>query len=71
LSTFFNIEVLKHGNQRKQDRILWALQGRAEKGRISLLRGDWNKKFLQQASDFPSTLSHDGSKCKGKRWEPP
>jgi hypothetical protein len=59
LSTFFNVEVLRHGNQRKEDRILWAIQGRAEKGRISLLRGDWNRTFLQQASDFPSTLSHD------------
>jgi len=59
LGVFFNVEPLTHGNQKKTDRITWALQGRAEKGRISLLRGAWNKTFLQQASDFPSVLSHD------------
>jgi predicted phage terminase large subunit-like protein len=59
LGTFFNVEVLTHGNQRKLDRITWSLQGRAEKGRISLVRGAWNRQFLQQAVDFPSPLSHD------------
>jgi hypothetical protein len=59
LGTHFNVEVLTHGNQRKIDRLTWALQGRAEKGRIQLLRGKWNKTFLQQAVDFPSPLSHD------------
>jgi phage terminase large subunit-like protein len=59
LKTYFNIEPLTHGNQRKTDRIAWALQGRAEKGRIQLKRGDWNRVFLQQAVDFPSHLSHD------------
>ena len=59
LGTYFLVEDLTHGNQRKTDRIAWALQGRAEKGRISLLRGEWNKDFLQQAQDFPSQLAHD------------
>jgi len=59
IGTFFEVTPLSHGNQKKQDRIAWALQGRAEKGRIQLMRGDWNKKFLEQASDFPSPLSHD------------
>lgn len=59
LSTFFRIEDLSHGNQQKTDRIAWALQGRAEKGRISLLRGEWNSTFLAQAQDFPSKLAHD------------
>lgn len=59
LGTYFAVEELTHGNQRKTDRIAWALQGRAEKGRIQLLRGDWNEAFLEQASDFPSPLSHD------------
>jgi hypothetical protein len=61
---YFNVEELKHGNQRKEDRIEWALQGRADKGRISLLsdrdRGEgekWNKMFVQQACDFPSLLA--------------
>jgi hypothetical protein len=59
LNTYFTVAPLTHGNQRKQDRIAWALQGRAEKGRISYSPGDWNKQFLDQCVDFPSPLSHD------------
>lgn len=59
LGTYFTVEPLTHGNKNKTDRITWALQGRAEKGRITLERGGWNKDFLQQAADFPSPLSHD------------
>jgi predicted phage terminase large subunit-like protein len=59
LGTFFMVTDLTHGNQHKTDRIAWALQGRAEKGRVSLLRGEWNREFLSQAQDFPSKLAHD------------
>lgn len=59
LKTYFTVEPLTHGNQKKIDRITWSLQGRAEKGRIQLLRGPWNRHFIQQAVDFPSPLSHD------------
>lgn len=63
LNTFFNVEPLSHGNQLKAARISWALQGRAEKGRIQLLRGKdevkWIPEFLQQCSDFPNQLAHD------------
>jgi predicted phage terminase large subunit-like protein len=59
LGVFFNVEPLTHGNQKKADRIAWSLQGRAEKGRIQLLRGNWNRQFLEQAADFPSPQSHD------------
>ena len=59
LKTYFLVEELTHGNQQKTDRIVWALQGRAEKGRIQLLQGEWNKTFLEQAEDFPSKLAHD------------
>jgi predicted phage terminase large subunit-like protein len=63
LSTYFNVEDLTHGNQNKTNRIAWALQGRAEKGRIQLLNGpygaEWIPDFLSQVSDFPSQLSHD------------
>lgn len=59
LNTYFLVEELSHGNQKKTDRIAWALQGRAEKGRIQLLEGDWNRAFLEQAEDFPSQLAHD------------
>jgi hypothetical protein len=59
LNTYFTVTPLSHGNQRKEDRIQWALQGRAEKGRLTLHKGEWNKEFLEQASDFPSVLAHD------------
>jgi hypothetical protein len=63
LGTFFNIEDLTHGNQKKTDRIAWALQGRSEKGRVQLLKGkDWQQwipHFLQQCADFPNQLAHD------------
>lgn len=67
LGTYFEVVPLTHGNQKKTDRIAWALQGRAEKGRITYAsdsdkRRDedkWNKLFLDQCVDFPSPLSHD------------
>jgi len=52
-------EPLKHGNQRKADRIQWALQGRAERRQIRLMQGTWNDHFLDQAADFPDPLAHD------------
>lgn len=55
----FRIELLTHGNQKKQDRILWALQGRFEHGKIKIKRGDWNIEFVDEASAFPSQLVHD------------
>ncbi len=59
LGTHFIVEELTHGNQKKTDRITWALQGRAEKGRITLEDGKWNQKFIEQAISFPSRLTHD------------
>ena len=56
---WFEIKPLTHGNQRKYDRIQWALQGRAQKGSIYLLKGDWNEKFLDQVVSFPSRYVHD------------
>ena len=55
----FRVELLTHGNQKKEDRIAWALAGRFENGLISLKRGDWNERFIDEASNFPSTLVHD------------
>jgi phage terminase large subunit-like protein len=52
-------EPLKHNNQRKADRILWALQGRSQRHKISLVKGDWNSYLLDQIADFPDPLSHD------------
>ena len=55
----FRIELLTHGNQRKEDRILWSLQGRFEHKKIKLKKGDWNPAFVDEASAFPSKLVHD------------
>ena len=55
----FRIELLSHGNQKKQDRILWALQGRFEHKTIRLKRADWNTTFVDEAASFPSQLVHD------------
>lgn len=59
LGVYFEVFPLTHGNQRKTDRIAWALQGRAEKGRITLSPGEWTKHFIDQACDFPSPIAHD------------
>lgn len=50
---------LTHGNTKKVDRIAWALQGRAQRGDIHLMEGDWNQWFLDQVADFPDPLAHD------------
>jgi hypothetical protein len=56
---WFEIKPLTHGNQRKYDRVQWALQGRAQKGEIYLLKGDWNSELVDQAVSFPSKYVHD------------
>jgi len=56
---WFEIKPLTHGNKNKFDRVQWALQGRAQKGRIKLLKGDWNRPFIDQAVSFPSKYVHD------------
>jgi predicted phage terminase large subunit-like protein len=55
----FRVELLSHNNQRKEDRIAWALAGRFENGMISLRKADWNVRFVDEASNFPSKLVHD------------
>jgi len=56
---FFRVEELTHGNKKKTDRIVWALQGRFEHGQIQLAEGDWNTEFLDQLFQFPNPLVHD------------
>jgi len=67
---YVTVEPLTHGGTKKLDRIVHALQGRAQRGRIMLLddacrvskaRKDepWVQHFLDQAADFPDPLSHD------------
>ena len=56
---FFRIEELTHGNKKKTDRIVAALQGRFEHKRIVIEEGDWNIEFLDQLFQFPNPLVHD------------
>jgi phage terminase large subunit-like protein len=56
---WFEAVPLTHGNQKKYDRIQWALQGRLKRGLITLKKADWNVHLIEQAVDFPSRLSHD------------
>lgn len=56
---FFRVQELTHGNKKKTDRIMWALQGRFENGIISLNQGEWNSRFLDQLFQFPDPLTHD------------
>lgn len=58
-SRYFRVEELTHGNQKKIDRVVWALQGRFENGQIRLNKGDWNSEFLDQLFQFPNHLVHD------------
>lgn len=59
LSIYPRIEGLTHGGKKKTERITWALQGRFQNGRITLKKGDWNKKFTDQLLDFPNPMAHD------------
>jgi predicted phage terminase large subunit-like protein len=56
---YFRIDDVTHGNQKKTDRIVWALQGRFEHGKVTLNQGDWNNEFIDQLVNFPNHLLHD------------
>jgi predicted phage terminase large subunit-like protein len=56
---YFRIEELTHGNKKKTDRIVAALQGRFEHGAIKLNTGDWNLEFLDELFQFPNKQVHD------------
>ena len=55
----FRIEPLSHGNQKKEDRIAWSLEGRFANGLIQLKKAEWNARFVDEAANFPSSLVHD------------
>ena len=56
---FFRVEELTHGNKKKTDRIVAALQGRFEHGAITINKGDWNVEFLDELFQFPNPQVHD------------
>lgn len=57
--SWINLTDVTHGGKRKQDRIVWSLQGRFEHGKIKFRKAEWNHHFISQMLDFPSPLSHD------------
>jgi len=59
MNIYPDIVELRHGGQRKIDRIVWSLQGRFQHGRIKFVKGDWNKDLIDQLLDFPDPLTHD------------
>ncbi len=60
LNVYPRIEEVTHGGQKKTERILWALQGRFQNGRIVMKKDQsWNKKLTDQLLDFPNPLAHD------------
>lgn len=56
---YFRIDDVTHGNQKKTDRIVWALQGRFENGQVRLNYGEWNNEFIDQLVNFPNSQLHD------------
>ena len=56
---YFHVTELSHGNKNKVDRIVWALQGRFENNLITVGKGDWNARFLDELFQFPNHLVHD------------
>jgi len=63
LRIHFEPKTLTHGGQKKTERISWALQGRLEKQKITILEDDkhlpWVKALLAQLYDFPNPMAHD------------
>jgi hypothetical protein len=54
-----HVSDLTHGNRKKTDRIIWALQGRFEHGRV-ILNSDENwDDFVDQLLMFPALGVHD------------
>lgn len=64
-SLYFHIHPLTHQNQKKVDRIVWALQGMFEHGRVTLNedgknnRDSWQSVFLDEYLMFPTKDVHD------------
>jgi hypothetical protein len=59
LNIYPYIVELSHGNKKKSDRIVWALQGRMEQGRLTFQPGEYFDKLRDQLLDFPNPMAHD------------
>jgi predicted phage terminase large subunit-like protein len=58
-NVYAHIVDLTHGNRKKTDRVIWALQGRFEHGRIILNSEENWDDFIDQLLMFPATGVHD------------
>jgi hypothetical protein len=58
-NTFAHIQTLTHGNKKKTDRVIWALQGRFEHGKIILNEDEDFSDFEDQLVMFPTKGVHD------------
>jgi phage terminase large subunit-like protein len=62
---YFHVHPLTHNNQKKTDRVVWALQGLFEHGRVTLNgenrndRNSWQSVFLDEYLMFPTKDVHD------------
>lgn len=62
---FAHIKPLSHGNESKVDRVVWALQGMFEHGRIELnsdgatARDSWQAELIDELLMFPTKGVHD------------
>jgi phage terminase large subunit-like protein len=50
---------LTHGNKEKTQRILWALQGKIEHGKIRFNQGTYFDSFVDELMNFPNPSTHD------------
>jgi len=58
-NVYSHIIDLTHGNRKKADRIIWALQGRFEHGRVILNSAEDFDEFVDQLLMFPAQGVHD------------
>jgi len=60
LGVYIRVDEVTHGNQKKTERITWALQGRFEHGRVWFRKGaEFIRPLTTQLLDFPNPLTHD------------
>ena len=61
IGVYPNIQELTHGGKKKTERIMWALQGRFQHGRIVFNEqlNYWHRETINQLLDFPNPLVHD------------
>lgn len=59
LNIYPPLREVTHGNKKKHDRIVWALQGRLQQGRLTFQPGAYLPKLVDQMLDFPNPMVHD------------